>query len=306
MATKKELAKKKAHAEQILATKPETTVRALMNLTGLSQSTAGRVKQSYSHGKLSGTTTTTKPVTSSEIPLVSDEDDGPATLDFEESPIATNAKNPVDAAWGSLKSMLGIKTEGAPKAKPMISAKLDARKQQFVDAATPTLSLALIALATYLWSRIDPIYGELAPDEAVAQRIVEPLCRVYARHASFLTDINPDLADVGASIFALVGYVHVSMKMYTVIKQEREQDDQGNRDRSRFESENGSRDQSSGQSAVRRDYRQDAEAPGRNGGTVGDLSLAHLTDKEQRQHAALSRLAELDYQHRARRAGRAA
>lgn len=228
------------------------------------------------------------------------------TLDFEESPSPVEKKTIVDSAFSSLKGMLGISDEKKPS--PIITAKLDAKRQAFVDAATPTLSLAAIALATYMWGRIGPEYGALAPDEKVSQRIVEPLLRVYARHASFLTDINPDIADIGASMFALVGYVHVSMGMYQHIKKEVEDNEQeSNNPRNHTNPtrhESGTSNPDDRPTPIQRRRRTDDSVNGGDGGYTNDVNSTHLPEKEWRQYQALSRLSQLDFEHRARRSNR--
>jgi hypothetical protein len=240
----------------------------------------------------------------------SQESNDKTTLDFDDSPEPIEKKPFVEEAVRSLKGMLGIadKKDDA-KVPPVLSAKLDAKRQQFVDSATPTLSLAFIALASFLWSRIGSEYSQLAPDEEVAEKIVRPLLRVYARHANFLTDINPDVADIGASMFALVGYVHVSMQMYAHIKKEKE--DYGESDTALFMgrpqptgNENGSGNSGNRHAAFQRSSGENGSINDSNVRNTTNFDVSHLADKEQRQFAALSRLSQLDYQSRARRSGR--
>lgn len=238
-----------------------------------------------------------------------------SSLDFEESPAPPGKKNAVDSAWASLKGMLGIADKGTEKAAPpVLSAKLDAKRQQFVDAATPTLSLAFMALASWLWAQVEPDYsGMLAPDEKTAQRIVEPLLRVYARHANFLTDVSPDVADIGASMFAIVGYINASYRLYRQIKEEEQHEESpanGNTSNGRWRAyrpaptENGTGNTSHRQPDVHGASRQHGSGNGANGRDTGDISGLTLSEQEARQYAALSRLSQLDYNHRARRSGR--
>jgi|SRR6266567_3908348 len=237
--------------------------------------------------------------------------DGKTTLEFEDSPAPPEKRGIVDEAMRSLKGMLGIADKQETKTPPVVlSAKLDPRRQQFVDSASPTLALAAMALAAWLWGRIGSEYSALAPDEKAAQRIVEPLLRIYARHAQFMTDINPDVADVGASMFALVAYVHVSLDIYQRIKQEKEEEygtgEWNVRDSRRYRApaESTASHASSRHADVSGDGGANGSVNGANGRDTGGIDLAHLSDKEAAQHAALSRLSELDYQHRARRSGR--
>ncbi len=297
------------------------SVKEVTDLTGVSARTIQTWKQRHTakSGIPAGKTVQIPQAQATQTTATNAQEDK-TTLDFAESPAPVDKKGVVDSALSSFKAMLGINEEKGTKAPPIVSAKLNAKQQQFVDAASPTLSLAAMALAAWLWGRIGPEYSELAPDEKVAERIVTPLLRVYARHSNFLTDINPDLADIGASMFALVGYVHVSLGLYQHIKREREEYEQGyepqenvsgiNRRTYRggttAESENGSRNT--------RDRRGDVPGPGginggidgRNDGHLASVNLSALPDKEARQYEALSRLAQLDYQHRARRSGRSA
>src|SRR5260221_390970 len=205
------------------------TPKEVADLTGVSTRTLERWR-----GKTAGKTATPgrtaapkqqAPVDAQNAPQ---DGDDKTTLDFEDSPAPVERKGVVDSAMSSLKGMLGIADKNDDtKAQPVFSAKLDAKRQNFVSSASPTISLAFMAIASWLWGRIGPEYRVLAPDDTTAQRIVDPLLRIYARHASLMTDVNPDVADVGASMFALVGYVHVSLKLYQQIKLENEEEADG-------------------------------------------------------------------------------
>src|SRR6266566_9593145 len=88
-----------------------------------------------------------------------DPTDAPTTLDFEESPAPIIEKNSFDRAWDSVKEGLGISTEtnkGKTPAPRPLSGKLNAKQQRFVDAATPTLALGFMTVATAVWSKIGP------------------------------------------------------------------------------------------------------------------------------------------------------
>lgn len=290
------------------------TIKQVADLTGVSPRTLERWKTGLNgkSGKQSSNAPVSTPPQESTPPAPQDRQEDKTTLDFQDSPAPVEKKNVVDSALSSLKGMLGIADKKDDKAaQPVFSAKLDARRQQFVDSATPTLSLAFMAVAAWLWGRIGPEYSVLAPDEKVAQKIVEPLLRIYARHADFLTDVNPDVADVGASMFALVGYVHVSLKLYQQIKQEKEAVNEGNqasagrgwRVYGPDAAEGRAGDQGDRYAPVQRASGGNGSVNGANDGYPGGVNLPHLTDKEQRQFEALSRLSQLDYQHRARRSG---
>jgi hypothetical protein len=248
---------------------------------------------------------------------------GSAMLDFAESPSPIGEpKNMLDSAFDSLKGMLGIseKERGAKAPAPLVSAKLNSKQQQFVDACAPTLALATMSIAAWAWGHLGAEYGLLAPDEGVATRIVTPLLRIYARHATFLMDINPDMADLGASLFAIVGYVHVSLGIYQEIKREQEEgpyeEQASSQPRGRTRTYRAERATPAPESGTRREGDRSRRVPERNHGTddsehggdardTGSLSGVDPTSKEARQYEALRRLSQLDYEHRARRSSRA-
>lgn len=314
-----------AKKNQVLALKrqrPELTERELANLVSMSKTSIHNMlaNSGQNHAQKTGRDQKSnrdqpgQPVVSDQVVTNADQLPNQIGIEFEDSPAPVEAKGLVDSAFASLKSMLGISDKQEAKKPPLpLSAKLDAKQQKFVDAVSPTLALAFMSIAAYLWGRIGPEYAALAPDENVARQIIEPLLRVYARHADFLIDVNPDVADIGASVFALVGYVHVSLSLYQKIKQEeQEYEEQCHTRESRHRaatataSENGTGNAGRGHADVFRSNGSNGASNGSNGrGTVG-VDIASLSDKEARQHAALSRLAELDYQHRARRSMRSA
>lgn len=316
-AKRRELDKKKAAALAHLKANPKASITDIENLFGLSKGTAQRLRAKFTQNTLNGTPNQPKPETTQSIPEAPKVEKSTPALDFEPSPAPPDKKGGVEGAWQSLKGMLGLSDEKKPATT--LSAKLNEKQQLFVDSATPTLSLAFIALATYLWNQAsgNPDIGTLlAPDEKTAQRIVEPLLRIYARHASFLTDINPDVADAGAAMFALFGYVNASMKLYQHIKeQENEQAQNGNgngvgrggnwRDYRPATAENGASHAGSGLADVHGASGANGSGNGANGGHPGSIPVPHLSDEEARQYAALSRLSAMDYQYRARRSGRA-
>jgi hypothetical protein len=284
--------------------------KEVAELTGLSMRSIGRMK-SVLDGKSAMPARNARIAQEVGATAGDEPHTGTTILDFEESPAPVEKKSVVDSALDSLKSMLGITDKPAEKknAAP-VAAKLDAKRQQFVDAVAPTAALAAMGIAAWMWSRIDNDLKFLAPDEATAQRIMEPLLRVYARHANFLADINPDVADIGASLLALGGYVRVSLALYREIKERDYEDfeeETGFR-RGRFataastQPEDGAGDESSGSTPVRRQYRQSNKSSGGTSGNGRGVDRVALSDKEAAQYAALSRLSMLDYQHRARRA----
>lgn len=313
MPTKLQTEKKKAHAIQLLKQKPTLTVPDIMNLTGLSRTTSQRVRASFYQDMHKET----KVQDDISEPTVAP----PPALDFQDSPapVEDKKKNIIDSGLDSIKGMLGIKdtSSGEKKQVPPLTAKLDPKRQAFVDNITPTLTLAFVAVATATWARIGPEYKQLAPDETVANRIVEPLVRVYARHAVFLTEINPDIADVGASLFALAGYVYASLALYQKIKEDKEayEQEQQSTGTNRYNpnwkygdgytptTENTANNQVNRYADVPGTNQGDVRGNSANGGHALNFNRASLAPKEQAQFEALSRLSELDYQSRLRRSG---
>ena len=237
-----------------------------------------------------------------------------AAVDFEASPAPVEdekeQKSIVDQGLDTIKGLLGMGDKQDTPA--VVTAKLDPKRQQFVDSITPIAGLGFITVAGIVWYRIGPEYKMLAPDEPTAQRIVEPLLRIYARHASFLAEVNPDVADVGASLVALVGYVHVSLSLYQKIKEEQQAFDEQNgagayrayrTGASVVGGENGAGHQNGRYADVSRASENHAGPAGQNGGHTGANGGGTLSPKEQRQFEALSLLAQRDYESRARRSG---
>lgn len=314
---------KKNHILQLKRQRPELTERELANLVNVSKTSVHNMlaasgqnhAQKTGHDQKSDRDQTGQPVVTDQLVTNPDQNSDQIGLEFEDSPAPIEPKGLVDNAFSSLKSMLGISEKTQAAAPPRIfSAKLDPKQQRFVDALAPTLALAAMSIAAWMWGRIGPEYAVLAPDENVARNIVEPLLRIYARHANFLIDIDPDVADAGASVFALVGYVNVSLSLYQQIKQDQQEQEyeheQGqntiNRRRATsHQSKNGTGNAGRGYVDVRREDRTNDPGNGANGRGSRGLDQATLTDKESRQREALSRLAELDYNHRARRSMRA-
>jgi hypothetical protein len=297
------------------------TAKQVSDLTGVSVRTAERLRSQLKQKSAlpAHSATAATPSTPPPPPPPENRQDGPTVLDFQESPSPIEKKSVIDSAFDSLKGMLGISdSEGQPKPPPPISVALSEKGQRFVDAISPTAALAFITMAAWMWGQIGPEYGVLAPDETVARQIIEPLLRIYARHSTFMVEVNPDVADVGASLLGLVGYVNVSLKLYQQIKQEREEYEQYGESIQRrqyrpnpteqraYESENRASGSGRGYADVPRGQNGGDQLNGRNVRNPNNINLSNLPDKEARQYAALSRLSQLDYEHRARRSNRAA
>jgi hypothetical protein len=300
----RDFVKKKALALKLLQDKPGLSIRDLQNLSGLSYSSAQRVRANATQGVSKEPVPQVEPLQKPETPT--------SSLDFQESPVPIDDKKKsiVDQGLDSIKGMLGIKdVKGEKKAAPPLTAKLDPKRQAFVDNVTPTIALGFIIMAGAWWQRIGPEYKALTPDEEAATRIVAPLVRIYARHATFLTEINPDWADAGASLFAFVAYVYTSLGLYQKIKEEKEaaneqQGTYGYREyRNGASAENGAYHASSGYADVSGAGENNVGGSSENGRAPQGVSRAHLAPKEQRQFEALSRLSELDYASRTRRSG---
>lgn len=312
MPTRLQVERKKAHALQLLKQKPTLSTTDIQNLTGLSRTTSQRIKQEFKKG------------VGKEIPAQDDQaknpviqpkaqDETTTPLDFQEAtvPIDDKKKSIVDQGLDSIKGMLGIKdVKGEKKQAPPLTAKLDPKRQAFVDNVTPTLALGFIIMAGAWWQRIGPEYKLLTPDEETATRIVAPLVRIYARHATFLTEINPDWADAGASLFAFVAYVYTSLGLYQKIKEDKEaheQEQQGTYGYREYRhdaaTENGANNSVNRHADVSGAGEVNARGNSENGRASQGVGRASLAPKEQRQFEALSRLAQLDYNSRARRSG---
>jgi len=293
---------------------PNMSQRELANLAGTNQSFVKRtLNQTRANDSVAQKTVT--PVTSDSGQVT--EPTG-VVLDFEESPAPVkDEKNVFDKAWDNLKAAIGFEESPDKKKKTPAprSVKLSEKKQQFVDSVTPSISLAFVVMAAYVWNRIGPQYKSLAPSEEVAQKIMEPLVRIYARHANFMTEINPDYTDAGASLFALWGYVSSSLQMYNYIKQQEANYEEANGYRAYRSgySASDSRNGVSGQEApggengryadVSGSDRGDATGNSSNGQYTGTVNLAHLTPKQRSQYEKLSQLAAKDFEARARRSG---
>lgn len=301
-AKQRDFERKKAQAIQLLKEKPHLSIKDLENLTGLSHASAQRIKKN--------SVLTEHKHTVPQGDMHESPDSSATSLNFQDSPEPVEKKSLVDQGLDSIKGILGIRDEkGERPSPPPMSGKLDPKRQAFVDNITPTISLAFMLMASWAWGRIGQEYSRLAPDEKVAARIVEPLVRIYARHANFLTDVNPDVADAGASLFALVGYVYASLGMYQQIREEQAAYEQNSTTPTRYREyrtnghrpESGIDDQGSRQPDIQGTDQGDVGGNSGHGRAQVSVDRANLTPTQQRQYEALSALAEQDYQSRLRR-----
>jgi hypothetical protein len=321
MSRAKTTAAKKQQAIQLKRQRPNISEQEIANLLNISRSSVHRfiTTSGPEQAQKTGSTPQRNNVQSGSE-QVQDQGSEQTTpqvgLDFEDSPVPVEKKSAVDQAFSSFKGLLGISDERDQKKAPppLLSAKLTPQQQQFVDSITPTIGLAAIALSAWIWGHMGDEYRVLAPSEEVARQIIEPLVRIYARHTPAIGEINPDYADGLSSLVALVGYVHISLELYQHIKRQKEEQDydqgqdpgrvNGNGRRAYRDTarpENGARNESTGYAALWRSEGTDDQHHDSNGRNPAGLGIHDLPDKERRQYEALSRLAQLDYEHRARR-----
>ena len=322
MSTSRAYRAKKQQVLQLKREHPKLTERELANLVKMSKTSVHNIlaESGQNHAHMTGQPPSTDAGHAGQPP-VSDQDmtkdDQGAALDFQDSPAPVESKSLMEQGWASLKGMLGIadKQEGMKDPAPL-SGPLDAKRQAFVTNITPTASLAVMLVAAHMWSKLGPEYRVLAPKEDVARRIAEPLVRIYARHASFGIEVNPDIADLGASMFAIMGYIYTSLELYQVIKEKKEAEEahaaegspNGYREYRTASTggQNGASSQGGGLAPVSRPDYEDDRANGGHAGHADAIDRSHLTAKERAQFEALSALREQDYQSRLRRSGKAA
>lgn len=172
-------------------------------------------------------------------------------------------------------------------------------KDHFVHTVGQLGAQMVSALMGWVFSIPGWEYSVLAPHAEEAQRIIEPLLRIYARHSKVVGNITPDMNDIIESLTALSGYALVSTQMLAMIKEDKARN-------------NG---QVTTQSQVRPSFtttRPDDIRRNTSNGyqPVEDSAPADtqftrdLTDDERRNYEALLVLTERDYQYRARRSGR--
>lgn len=304
--TQKGMEAKKRQLLQYRREKPNLSMRELANLTGLSHSTVERTLKKLAQDERTGTPPKVNKRVEPDVSPLPQEDDVKPSLDFTDTPTPIeDERGLVDRGMDALKGMLGLGDKDKNKSTPPpLTEKLDAKRQAFVNHISPIVALAFMLAAGAIWKRIGPEYAILAPDDETALKIVEPLVRIYARHQSYLAELNPDQMDLGACLFALFGYVTTSLRMYQHIKQEKEAYESGFREyRAEPTAENGidgaGRRYADGRSDAASNNHGNAsrEAPGAN------QPPPNLTEKERREYEALSVLRDRDFASRARRSG---
>ena len=143
---------RKQHAIKIFLEHPEMTLVEVKKITGLPATTLSRVKKNLIHstGKTTETTEKAQGVTEPTA-----ETHGSTPLDFQDSPEPVEKKSIVDQGIDSLWKLLGLKGDSERKSV-ILPAKLDSKRQAFVDSVTPTVSLAFTLTAAWAWTRIGP------------------------------------------------------------------------------------------------------------------------------------------------------
>lgn len=245
-------------------------------------------------------------------------EDESALFDVEDAPEDVFPQEE-DGALAKVFKKLGLKGDTSEKEyKPVPSAKLTKAQQSLYDSFAPLAIQAFIVCAGWAWSLMGPEYKVLAPSEEIAEKIVAPLMRIYARESKITSSLNPNHMDAAASLAALVGYAWTSVMLYSEIKQEKANSeptsitDYASRNNGYTElrpspldtSENGHSNPDPGRNVTRsHSWRNGSNA--KSDGTASNFDVRNLTESERRQYEALSVLRERDHASRARRSGHA-
>jgi hypothetical protein len=232
-------------------------------------------------------------------------------FDVEEAP---EGIFPQGSALDKVFKKLGLKgdTHEEKEYKGVPSAKLTKAQQSLYDSFAPLAIQAFVVCAGWSWSLVGEEYRGLAPSDEVAEKIVAPLMRIYARTSQISTSMNPNHMDAAASLAALVGYVWSSLMIYQEIKQEKAANEQSGIDSTRYNgngqfdtSQSGYGRENSGRDATRANGSNDRAAAQSNGNEQPGVNLSNLSESERRAYDKLSQLRERDYQSRLRRSGNA-
>jgi hypothetical protein len=304
MAPTKAYLEKAQHAEKLLSLNPNLTPQELYEATGVSETSARRIKKAFARN-----------VTISKNETEDLTDDNALPVDFQESPqpVGDEPTHESIVAHGKklLRGMLGMRdeTEEKKSVTPQpVQAKLTKQQQTFVNNFSPIVSYGFIIISAWCWSKAaGPEYVILQPSDDIAQKITEPLVRIFARHNSFVQSMSPDQIDVGQCIFALFAYVHSSWSMYQQMKAEKQKEEEIE---PRYQDGYGgvapTEERLNGTSNRRYDVQQNAPNVAKYGddGRNGNVEYSNLTPKQEAERQALSRLSQLDFESRARRSGR--
>ena len=228
-------------------------------------------------------------------------------------------EKPLDKVFKALG--LNAKKE-EPKKDRVYDPKLNKAQQSIFDSFSPLVVALFIFCAGTVWTKIDAEIGPiLVPDKDVAEKVIHPLVRIYARHSKIAAALDPDTVDFSAAMAALVGYAWTSLSMYQEIKKRKElgyEDTQTEpdintrrngsisdtaRDNYSSSSKNGHDSTSHRRNATR----ADSSINGANNDSVGfanNFNASNLDANERYQYEKLSQLRSLDIASRARRSGR--
>lgn len=236
-------------------------------------------------------------------------------FDVEDAPEDTFPTEEKQGAINKVFSALGLKSdtpeEKEQKAYP--SAKLTKQQQAVYDAWTPLAISGFVLCAGWCWKRIEPDYGHLlAPSEDVANKIIAPLMRIYARMSKVGTTLNPNHVDAAAAMAALIGYAWTSVGLWQEIQQAKQENEANGstantastelRARSVDANQSGDVNADPGRSHIRR-HAANGNGNSTVSGAADGVNLGNLTEVERRAYEKLSTLRERDYQSRARRSG---
>lgn len=246
-----------------------------------------------------------QPSTSNGVPA---SDEG-ALFDVEAAP---DGIFPQGSALDKVFKRLGLKGDDSGQEKEykgVPSAKLTKAQQSLYDSFAPLAIQAFVICAGWGWSLLGEEYKVLAPSEEVAEKIVAPLMRIYARTSQITASMNPNHMDAAASLAALIGYVWSSLMIYGEIKQEKAANEQGidnvrnNGFRPVDARQNGHDNEDNRRNVASANTGDGRAAVSRNGNEQPGVDLRNLSESERRAYEKLSTLRDRDFASRARRSG---
>lgn len=211
-------------------------------------------------------------------------------LQVEEAPEETSSGS--DSLASRVIGALGLDTSKTPARET--NAKLTLKQRAFVDSMSPVAAGIFVLAASWAWRRVGQEYQALAPDMEVATQITQPLIRIWARLAKADGAINPNIVDLAQCTLALVGYVDASWALYQKMREQEHV--RLNEEEIRSDTRRAGRvSQQQNSSYVPPDTRTDDS----------DEPQGSFQERHERQRTALSRLSQMDYEHRARRSSAA-
>lgn len=221
----------------------------------------------------------------------------------ESAPPETYEQGFTDGLWASFKRMVGIEQPLDSDKKKALARPLNKQQLTFVDNVTPILAGGVHKSTGWAWQRVGQheAYGMCAADMEISTRIVEPLVRIYARTAKFTASLDPNTADLAASLLALGSYVFVSMQMFDLVRArlaEQEEGQHGGNFTHSYENGYGGANGRQPSPSASSDAADQQVQPGTAAFNPGNLS-----ERERASFEALSRLRERDIAARTRRSG---